>query len=187
MSGPGVMQRIMMSAVKKSSPVEIKIVQKASAAKYIPPPDVAVVSPDQVAESFKTWTPMLKCLTQAPALIREDFKGINGKKIPWSTEQGVVKQQKISLKSHVMSLPAWVRKSEFSNVDLSQHVQELIKAFKIYDTNNKGFITKEDLKAAMINSGEKFTDEEVDKMMSQADTVGDDKINFQEFVQMIAN
>ena len=39
----------------------------------------------------------------------------------------------------------------------------------------------------MTNINEKFTDEEVDEMIREADVDGDRNINYQEFVRMMAS
>lgn len=63
---------------------------------------------------------------------------------------------------------------------------EVLAAFKVFDENNDGFITASELRTVMQNLGAKLNDEEIDKMVAEADTDGDGQINYEEFVQMMA-
>ena len=55
----------------------------------------------------------------------------------------------------------------------------------MYDMNNDGYITKEEFRTTMKSLGENLTEEEVDAMMSQADTNKDGKISREEFVHLM--
>jgi len=57
--------------------------------------------------------------------------------------------------------------------------EELIGAFKVFDRDGNGFISAAALCHGMTNLGEQLTEEEVDKMIREADVDGDDQI-FQE-------
>ena len=57
--------------------------------------------------------------------------------------------------------------------------------FKMFDKEETGFISASEIKYMMINLGEKLTDEEVNEMLSCADTEETDKINYEEFVKMM--
>ena len=61
---------------------------------------------------------------------------------------------------------------------------ELIEAFKIFDRDGNGFISAAELRNVMTNRGGKLTDEEVDKMIREADVDGNGQINYAEFVKM---
>lgn len=63
--------------------------------------------------------------------------------------------------------------------------EELREAFKIFDSNEDGFISALELKTVMTNLGEKLTDEEIDDMIREADFDNDGVINYDEFVYMI--
>ncbi|KAK1245182.1 hypothetical protein MKX08_004811 [Trichoderma sp. CBMAI-0020] len=63
--------------------------------------------------------------------------------------------------------------------------EELKEAFKVFDVNNDGFISPEDLRHCMRLLGEKMTDDEVDEMIREGDLDGDGRIDYQEFVQMM--
>ena len=59
------------------------------------------------------------------------------------------------------------------------------EAFRIFDKDGNGFITVAEMREAMKNLAEKFTDEEVDGLIAQADTDGDGQVNYEEFVKMM--
>ncbi|EDW34518.1 GL21536 [Drosophila persimilis] len=63
--------------------------------------------------------------------------------------------------------------------------EEMREAFQIFDRDHDGFISPAELRFAMINLGEKVTEEEIDDMVREADFDGDGLINYEEFVWMI--
>ncbi|XP_041016591.1 calmodulin-like protein 11 [Juglans microcarpa x Juglans regia] len=62
---------------------------------------------------------------------------------------------------------------------------ELKEAFKVFDQDQDGYISPNELRHVMINLEERLTDEEVDQMIRDADLDGDGLINFEEFVRMM--
>lgn len=58
-------------------------------------------------------------------------------------------------------------------------------AFRVFDHNNDGSISKDELKEAMVNFGTRCTDDEFDLMFKEADSNQDGKIDFDEFVAMM--
>lgn len=58
-------------------------------------------------------------------------------------------------------------------------------AFKVFDHNNDGSISREELREAMMNFGTRCTDEEFAVMFAEADTNQDGRIDFQEFSAMM--
>ncbi len=42
--------------------------------------------------------------------------------------------------------------------------------FRVFDRNGDGYISKTELKHCMMHFGERFTDEEVEEMISEADS-----------------
>lgn len=63
--------------------------------------------------------------------------------------------------------------------------EDIIAAFKVFDMENKGYITQHELRHVMTNLGEKLTDQEVSDMMREADADGDGKINYEDFVKIM--
>ncbi|KAJ8549020.1 hypothetical protein K7X08_032727 [Anisodus acutangulus] len=63
--------------------------------------------------------------------------------------------------------------------------EELKEAFKVFDKDQNGYISSNDLRHVMINLGEKLTDEEAEQMIKAADLDGDGQVNFDEFVKMM--
>ena len=46
-------------------------------------------------------------------------------------------------------------------------------------------ISRDELKAMMLNLGEKLNDREIDAMIKAVDTDGDGMVNFEEFVKLL--
>jgi Ca2+-binding EF-hand superfamily protein len=63
--------------------------------------------------------------------------------------------------------------------------QELIDAFKVFDTDNSGSIDKHELKSLMDSLGQKLSSEELDAMMDEVDTDGNGEISYEEFKAMM--
>ncbi|KAI9185947.1 hypothetical protein LWI28_012228 [Acer negundo] len=63
--------------------------------------------------------------------------------------------------------------------------EELREAFKVFDKDQDGYISPNELRQVMINLGEKLTDEELAQMIIEADMDGDGQVNYDEFVRMM--
>jgi len=64
-------------------------------------------------------------------------------------------------------------------------MDDVRSAFRVFDHNNDGSISKEELKEAMVNFGTRVTDEEFQTMFAEADQNNDGMIDFDEFVMMM--
>ncbi|XP_070504182.1 calmodulin-like [Chironomus tepperi] len=63
--------------------------------------------------------------------------------------------------------------------------QEIWDAFRVFDKDNDGFVSIEELKYVLTNLGEKLTDQEMNEILKDADADGDGKLNFEEFIAML--
>ena len=66
---------------------------------------------------------------------------------------------------------------KYSKSDNDQD-QDLENTFKIFDENGDHFITAEELKNVMQKLGQNLSDEEINLMITEADTDGDRKVNY---------
>ncbi|KAH7823171.1 putative EF-hand domain containing protein [Monocercomonoides exilis] len=69
------------------------------------------------------------------------------------------------------------------------HCEEELKlkaAFKAFDKDGNGFISREELKSVLEAEGEKLSAADIDEMIKEADTNGDGQIDYSEFVVMMA-
>lgn len=55
----------------------------------------------------------------------------------------------------------------------------LTEAFKVFDANKDGFISREELKAVLTKMGEKLSEKEFDEMVRVADSNGDGRIDYE--------
>ena len=62
---------------------------------------------------------------------------------------------------------------------------EIINAFRIFDKENNGLISNEELFHIIRTFGETLTDKEIEDIISEADVDGDGYINYEEFVRMM--
>merc|ERR1712139_194635 len=63
--------------------------------------------------------------------------------------------------------------------------EELIEAFKVFDTDGSGSLSAAELRQAMMSSGEKLSDEEIDEIIREVDVDGDGEISYEELVKLI--
>ncbi len=63
--------------------------------------------------------------------------------------------------------------------------EELVESFRVFDKDHNGYITLPELESAMLNLGEKFTLEECAQLMKDAETNGDGKLDYGEFVKVL--
>jgi len=65
--------------------------------------------------------------------------------------------------------------------------EEIREAFKVFDGDGNGFISRVELRHVMMNLGEKISEEECDAMVEEADVDGDGSINYEEFYAMMTS
>jgi len=74
------------------------------------------------------------------------------------------------------------KRKEFSS-DITD--EEIIDAFRTFDKEGIGFLSKNYIKHIMTHLGEIMTDEEADEILSEADVDADGQINYIEFFNTI--
>ncbi|XP_060529665.1 calcium-binding protein E63-1 isoform X2 [Cylas formicarius] len=72
------------------------------------------------------------------------------------------------------------------NAEEDDTKNDLSAAFKVFDLDSDGYITKDELRIAMEMIGEEVSEEQLTHVMDLADTDKDGKINFDEFVQLLS-
>ena len=77
-----------------------------------------------------------------------------------------------------------IGKNRHTNRSLRLIISE-IYFFRVFDRNGDGYISKSEFKHCMMHFGEKFTDDEVEEMIAEADANNDGQIDYTEFSQMI--
>jgi len=63
--------------------------------------------------------------------------------------------------------------------------KELRDAFRVFDKDDSGSISRAELKLLMLKLGQNLTENEIDQMMDIADENGDGEISYEEFRQMM--
>ncbi|OAF65977.1 hypothetical protein A3Q56_06298 [Intoshia linei] len=61
--------------------------------------------------------------------------------------------------------------------------ESLLEAFRLFDVNNNGYLTIEELYEMMTNRGDKLTDDEFTDMINEIDIDGDGQIAYEEIVK----
>ncbi|TGZ64254.1 hypothetical protein CRM22_006467 [Opisthorchis felineus] len=59
------------------------------------------------------------------------------------------------------------------------------RAFAEFDQDGDGYICAEELRVLMASFGEPLTHDDIMEMIQEADTDGDGKVNFEEFLQVL--
>merc|ERR1711944_392605 len=63
--------------------------------------------------------------------------------------------------------------------------EEIMAVFRIFYKDGDGFITADEIQREMGNHGDTFTEQQVQQMMEGADSNGDGKIDYEEFVKLM--
>ncbi|XP_069184378.1 uncharacterized protein [Procambarus clarkii] len=63
---------------------------------------------------------------------------------------------------------------------------ELKEAFKVFDKKNSGYLSSTELRHVMTSMGERMSEQEVEDMIKEASPNSDGKVNYEEFVNIIA-
>jgi len=69
--------------------------------------------------------------------------------------------------------------------DNDDATQDLIAAFRVFDRDGNGFITRDELHTAMEMMQETVTEAQVNEMLQLADLDKDGKINYEEFARLL--
>ncbi|XP_062197463.1 uncharacterized protein LOC133900370 [Phragmites australis] len=62
---------------------------------------------------------------------------------------------------------------------------ELREAFRVFDQDQNGFISRDELRHVLENLGERLSDYELAEMLREADVDGDGQINYTEFAKVM--
>jgi calmodulin len=62
---------------------------------------------------------------------------------------------------------------------------ELREAFRVFDQDQNGFISRDELRHVLQNLGERLSDDELAEMLREADVDGDGQINYNEFAKVM--
>lgn len=63
--------------------------------------------------------------------------------------------------------------------------EDLLKAFKLLDVENRGHIMRKDLEKALMEVGEPFSKEEINEMMAIACDPETGRINYEHYINLL--
>ncbi|GFN75355.1 calmodulin [Plakobranchus ocellatus] len=66
--------------------------------------------------------------------------------------------------------------------NIVKYIEKLQRLFDKYDADKSGYLDKNELRKILELTGHKFTDSEIEKVLKMADTSGDGKVSFDEFL-----
>ncbi|XP_050450202.1 calmodulin-like isoform X2 [Cataglyphis hispanica] len=95
--------------------------------------------------------------------------------------------------TNILSLPASPKRSSASNVSSNKtpisksQMKEFREAFRLFDKDGDGTITKEELGRVMRSLGQFARAEELSTMLQEIDIDGDGNVSFEEFVEIVSN
>lgn len=64
-------------------------------------------------------------------------------------------------------------------------MEDLLAAFRVFDKDRNGYITRDELRIAMEMIGEQMSETQLDDMLKATDIDNDGKINYEEFVRIL--
>lgn len=64
---------------------------------------------------------------------------------------------------------------------------EMREAFKVFDKDNDGYISNDELKTLLKSIGERMTDDEIQLLLESIDTNGDGRIDETEFIAILVS
>jgi len=73
----------------------------------------------------------------------------------------------------------------YNQVGITDDMEVMQMAFRFFDKNGDGQISKEELRGCILRYGERFVDEDLEEMMKNADLDRNGFIDFSEFVEML--
>lgn len=71
------------------------------------------------------------------------------------------------------------------NMNQIDSIENVRDAFRVFDVNNTGQISSQELRHVATNLGEKLSEEEANEMIRIADSDGDGLINYNDFINMM--
>ncbi|KAF8774302.1 Calcium-binding protein E63-1 like protein [Argiope bruennichi] len=79
----------------------------------------------------------------------------------------------------------WMASQEEIGGQEDDLMDDLLAAFRVFDKDGNGYITKDELKMAMDLIGEPVTEAQLDDMLKAIDIDHDGRINYEEFVKIL--
>lgn len=81
----------------------------------------------------------------------------------------------------------WVKRIQdlFPSEEEDSSQEDLMAAFRVFDLDHNGYITRDELKTAMETIGEPVTEQQITQFLTMADTDKDGKINYEEFARLL--
>ncbi|KAH6973101.1 calmodulin-like protein [Ilyonectria sp. MPI-CAGE-AT-0026] len=65
--------------------------------------------------------------------------------------------------------------------------EDLLDAFKVFDKDGSGTISRDEIRQVMLSLGERLTEEEINEMLKVADKDGNGTIDYNEFVHIMTD
>ncbi|XP_053685316.1 calcium-binding protein E63-1 isoform X1 [Sabethes cyaneus] len=98
--------------------------------------------------------------------------------------QWVARIQALKEDSSTSSSSSSTSATQAADDDLTQ---DLVAAFRVFDRDGNGYITRDELKSAMDMIGENVTEYQLNEMLELADADKDGRINYEDFQNFFLN